>query len=334
LEEKEWLERTDFPIGLDVDGQFFPLEPEFDIFGQSDVVERFITLFKWTDDDLELNLFPVLKPEDEKPEGGTGNTHPAYGPVLKVFASVELDADPPNYGKAFEYYRIAAEKGRDPEAQYNLGILYANGQGTEKNLLLAAYWLRQAGEANFHDAQATESQVTFMYLDENIRTRTAREVFQAAIDYYRTLFGMENAVVEANALIDAISKYYVKEDENKDYVCALKCFRAMAEFGDSDSAMYNVGLCHLHGWGTPEEHPAALYWFDRAADCGNEQAGERRDGLIDVYRRGSGNAGAKNLLELLALWCRTGMPEVMHDERKSKYWEAKAKELICDGKRK
>jgi hypothetical protein len=42
------------------------------------------------------------------------------------------------------------------------------------------------------------------------------------------------------------------EDENRDYACALKCFRTMAELGGIDSAMYNTALCYLHGWGTPE----------------------------------------------------------------------------------
>ena len=46
----------------------------------------------------------------------------------------------------------AAEQG-DAQAQYNLGVCYANGNGVEKNLSEAVKWWRKAAEQGFAQAQ-------------------------------------------------------------------------------------------------------------------------------------------------------------------------------------
>ena len=51
-----------------------------------------------------------------------------------------------DYLEALKWYRQAAEKGHEL-AQYNLGVMYEKGQGTEKNLREAVKWYRKAGRA-------------------------------------------------------------------------------------------------------------------------------------------------------------------------------------------
>lgn len=57
----------------------------------------------------------------------------------------------PDFRKAFENYKIAAEQG-DAAAQRLLGQMYASGDGTKQDYQQAVYWLRQA--ALQEDAQA------------------------------------------------------------------------------------------------------------------------------------------------------------------------------------
>jgi len=57
-----------------------------------------------------------------------------------------------------------------------------------------------------------------LYFVENLGNWSEAEVFKAALEYYRVVYGRENAVEESNDLIDAISEYYLKEDETRDYV--------------------------------------------------------------------------------------------------------------------
>ena len=47
---------------------------------------------------------------------------------------------PQSDSEAWRWYTRAAEQG-DARAQYNLGLMYMNGQGVEPNLVLAYYWV-------------------------------------------------------------------------------------------------------------------------------------------------------------------------------------------------
>lgn len=57
-----------------------------------------------------------------------------------------------DHASALAEFRAAAERGV-PVAQFNLGLLYANGQGTPKDEAEAAKWWRRAAEGGLADAQ-------------------------------------------------------------------------------------------------------------------------------------------------------------------------------------
>ena len=57
-----------------------------------------------------------------------------------------------DYSAAFEEWLPLAELG-DAEAQYNLGVMYDEGAGRERDLGLAAQWYRKAAGQGFVDAQ-------------------------------------------------------------------------------------------------------------------------------------------------------------------------------------
>src|ERR1044071_6792135 len=57
-----------------------------------------------------------------------------------------------NLEVAFHWYQKAAENG-NINAQYNLGYLYERGEGTEKNLEKAFYWYQKAAENGNLNAQ-------------------------------------------------------------------------------------------------------------------------------------------------------------------------------------
>ena len=53
---------------------------------------------------------------------------------------------------AFRETRHLAEAGQ-PKAQYNLGLMYANGVGTKQDFKLAIKWYHKAAENNWAPAQ-------------------------------------------------------------------------------------------------------------------------------------------------------------------------------------
>ncbi len=57
-----------------------------------------------------------------------------------------------DYDAAYEEWLPLAELG-DAEAQYNLGVMYDEGAGRERDLAMAAQWYREAAEQGFVDAQ-------------------------------------------------------------------------------------------------------------------------------------------------------------------------------------
>ena len=57
-----------------------------------------------------------------------------------------------NYAEAFRKFRNISTLGV-PEAEFRLGLMYAEGLGVQKNPRLAAYWLNQAAQQKFPGAR-------------------------------------------------------------------------------------------------------------------------------------------------------------------------------------
>jgi TPR repeat protein len=69
------------------------------------------------------------------------------------YGSGHADSDgQPDQKKAFKYFQKAAIKGM-PEAQYNVGLRFLHGNGTEQNHFNAAEFFRMASMQNFQLAQ-------------------------------------------------------------------------------------------------------------------------------------------------------------------------------------
>jgi len=74
LEEQEWVHRTGFPIGLDVKGNLFSLQPTEEMMPQS--VPLYNAIFKMTND-TDLNIAKIVK--QEKTEGKSGFWNKLFG---------------------------------------------------------------------------------------------------------------------------------------------------------------------------------------------------------------------------------------------------------------
>jgi len=57
-----------------------------------------------------------------------------------------------DYAEAMRWYRRAAEQG-DVDAEYGLGLLYANGWGVPSNIGEAAQWMQRSASAGNPDAR-------------------------------------------------------------------------------------------------------------------------------------------------------------------------------------
>ena len=65
---------------------------------------------------------------------------------------------PQDYAEAVTWYRLAAEQGY-AEAQSNLGLMYANGEGVPQDDITAQMWLNLAAANGHQEANAKRDEV-------------------------------------------------------------------------------------------------------------------------------------------------------------------------------
>ena len=86
-----------------------------------------------------------------------------------------------NYSEAFKFCSVAAEQG-NASAQYNLGLMYADGLGVKQDYFKAVEWYQKAADQGQSDAQFN---LGLLYYDgEGVRQNytKAKEYFGLACD--------------------------------------------------------------------------------------------------------------------------------------------------------
>lgn len=155
--------------------------------------------------------------------------------------------------------REAAEEG-DAKAQFNLGWLYAAGDGVPKDYPQAVLWWQKAAEQGLPDAQlilATVYQNGMGVAKDDVQ----------AVQWYRRAAEQGNARAQ-NYLGEA---YHGGDGVMQDYAEALQWYRKAAEQGDAQ-AQSNLGFMYQNGEGVSPDAGQAVQWWLRAAELGNASA--------------------------------------------------------------
>ena len=186
--------------------------------------------------------------------------------------------------------------GEIAQAQYNLGVCYANGDGVAKDEAEAAKWYRKATEQNYAPAQLNLGAcyhagkgVTKDEVEAVKWFRKAAEQNDTMAQYnlgicYDKGYGVEKdeagavkwwrKAAEQNyaeAQFNLGNCYHKSEGVPKDDVEAMKWWRKAAEQNLAE-AQYNLGLCYYDGEGVPKDYVEAYKWFLLAAAQGDESA--------------------------------------------------------------
>ena len=74
-----------------------------------------------------------------------------FGALSDLFSKEAVPAPPPPPGYTEDYTAVALN--RDGAAQYNLGVIYANGQGVQRDDAAAVKWYRKAADQGLAEAQ-------------------------------------------------------------------------------------------------------------------------------------------------------------------------------------
>lgn len=150
---------------------------------------------------------------------------------------------PSDYIEALKYYQLA----QIPEADYNIGLLYANGgHGVPQDYGMAIQWYRKAIDAGYVQAYNGLG----LYYEHEIKD------YEEAIKYYQ--IAANNGFQFAELNLGQCYEYGLK-----DYNEAFKWYRLAAKHGNK-SGQINLGRYYAIGQGTPINHTKALKYFLRA----------------------------------------------------------------------
>lgn len=175
----------------------------------------------------------------------------------------------------------------DPEAQYEVGIMYLKGQGVEQNRESAIEWLKAAAasgnplaegklsrieeqESKFEELKAqadsgdvdAQYEVAMMYL----KGRGVATIGSAALRYLQK--AADEGDEKAISRLGIIS--YKGEVGDADYKKALQLFSRVSS--TSVLAQYYLGEMYASGAGVRQNYATAIDWYKKAAEGGFNRA--------------------------------------------------------------
>jgi TPR repeat protein len=180
--------------------------------------------------------------------------------LLCLFVDLEFGASTGICESQIEDLRISAEKG-DLEAQVNLGIAYAKGEGIPKDEVEAVRWIRRAAEKGFAKAQFILGAVYFEGLGGVPK------------NYVQAVKWIRKAAEQgfADAQFELGEAYAKGGGVSKDYVEAVKWYRQAAEQGHAKGQLH-LAWAYTKGEGIPKDEVEAVKWYRKAAEQGLAEA--------------------------------------------------------------
>ncbi|KAG0238040.1 hypothetical protein BGW42_007594 [Actinomortierella wolfii] len=167
---------------------------------------------------------------------------------------VRSDAD------AFDWYLRAAENGH-AGAQYNLALMYLEGQGVPQSDIDAFRWFHAAAVQGNATAQFS---LAAMY-DQG--SQGIEQNDHEAAKWYRMAAEQGNIDAQLNLAL----MYHDGQGIEQSYVEAVKWLLCAAEQGDA-SAQFNLAVMFDQGHGVEQSDEEASQWYRMAAEQGHANA--------------------------------------------------------------
>lgn len=192
------------------------------------------------------------------------------------FAAGEL-FEQGRFAEAVAIWEDLAQKG-NPEAQFNLSTMYAEGRGTEPDGAKADYWNNRALKAGYPPAQHNHALSLLAQKQEKAAVALLEKAARAGFAPSQYTLGKMYSYALG-----------VREDPAR----AFEYIRLAANSGLPE-AQYNLGKIYRDGYGTAADIEASFTWFERAAQQGHGKAQAKL-----AARYGSGEGIAHDDVEAL-----------------------------------
>ncbi|MBU0992502.1 MAG: SEL1-like repeat protein [Proteobacteria bacterium] len=180
--------------------------------------------------------------------------------------------NPEAFKQAAYWYCRAAEQDL-PEAQYNLGYLYLEGQGMAKDVESGIRWIKKAANQGFTMAQYELGAFYQAGL-------FVKQDFQSAFDWFKK--AAEKDSIEAQYNLGYL--YLEGKGTGKNPETAVQWIEKAAHKGLAN-AQYDMGVFYFEGTSVPRNYPLAIQWYQLAARQGFPAA---MHNLAHMYLNGQG----------------------------------------------
>ncbi|QHZ97005.1 sel1 repeat family protein [Pasteurella multocida] len=165
-------------------------------------------------------------------------------------------ADKKEWTRAFELILPLALKG-DYQAQANLGILYARGQGVPQDFEKAYWWFSEAAEKG--SIKAINNLAVFYLQGHGVKQDIRHSI---------TLF---EKTANSGSLDAMLVLGQIYENELNQMTQAFKWYKKAAEAGNHD-AQFRLAVMYENGEGTKKNKKQAVYWYQKVSVQQNELA--------------------------------------------------------------
>lgn len=154
-----------------------------------------------------------------------------------------------DYEKSFYWMKKAAEQGHYV-AQHNLSMMYYNGWGCTRNISLAKDWLIKASDAGYAPSQYSYG-IALAKGEGFVQDKEtgAELIYEAA----------EKGFIPAKATLGHL---YISSGNTEE---GLHYTKSAAE-DNEPLALYDLGICYIHGTGVPINRDKGLEYLQKSAD--------------------------------------------------------------------
>ena len=180
-------------------------------------------------------------------------------PVVADFDSGVVAYKNGKFSDALKEWTPIAERGI-AEVQFNLGQLYRDGKGTDKNYEIAAKWYKRAANQGHSKAQYN---LGIMYNNGYGVEKDQKK----ALDWYKLAALGGNSSAQYNLGL----MYEKGRGTDRNYILAKKWYTRAAENGES-TAQVVLGELYSKGIGLERNNKIAMKWFLKAASQENDIA--------------------------------------------------------------
>lgn len=208
--------------------------------------------------ELSVDMEHIEPEETRNHRGRPSNPYARYRLAKIILADPAAEQE--RFRTALEWLTEAAEAGL-VHAQYELGKIYRDGRGVEKDALLAAAWLTRAAEQG-SDAASYGLGALLLTGGEGL----AKDIL-SALNWLRRSAEDGNQYAQYR-----LGRLLLRgEDAPREIEEAVRWLTASAEQGNR-YAQYALGKLYLMGKEVPRDPEAAVRWFTLSAAQGNEYA--------------------------------------------------------------